>query len=53
MERKDNISKRIASAYRYLKLDGLIVIGGDGSMNILKKIADSEGLKNNWYPQDY
>ena len=33
----ENASKRIASAYKSLKLDGLIVIGGDGSMNILKK----------------
>ena len=40
----ENASKRIASAYKSLKLDGLIVIGGDGSMNILKKIADSERL---------
>jgi len=40
-----DVSKRIAAAYKSLNLDGLIVIGGDGSMNILKKIADREGLK--------
>ena len=39
-----DVTKKIASAYRALKLDGLIVIGGDGSMKILKKISDIGGL---------
>ena len=33
-------TKKIAAAYKSLKLDGLIIIGGDGSMKILKKISD-------------
>ena len=40
-----NVTKKIISAYKYLNLDGLIVIGGDGSMKILKKISDIGGLK--------
>ena len=39
-----DVSEKIASAYKFLKLDCLIVIGGDGSMKILKKIADSTGI---------
>ena len=38
-------TKKIISAYKSLKLDGLIVIGGDGSMKIFKKIADIGNLK--------
>ena len=34
----------IISGYNELGLDGLIVIGGDGSMKILKTIADKGGL---------
>ena len=34
----------IISGYHELGLDGLIVIGGDGSMKILKSIADKGGL---------
>ena len=33
-------TKKIKAAYKSLKLDGLIIIGGDGSMKILKKISD-------------
>jgi len=39
-----DVSEKIAAAYKFLKLDCLIVIGGDGSMKILKKIADSTGI---------
>ena len=40
-----DVTKKIISAYKYLDLDGLIVIGGDGSMKILKKISDIGDLK--------
>lgn len=40
-----DVTEKIASAYRSLNLDGLIVIGGDGSMKILKKISDATGIK--------
>jgi len=33
-------SKEIIQGYHSMKLDGLIIIGGDGSMQILKKLAD-------------
>ena len=33
-------TKKIESGYKSLKLEGLIIIGGDGSMKILKKISD-------------
>ena len=33
-------SKLIIEGYKSLNLDGLIIIGGDGSMQILKKLAD-------------
>ena len=33
-------TKKIEAAYKSLKLDGLIIIVGDGSMKILKKISD-------------
>ena len=36
---------KIISAYKSLNLDGLIIIGGDGSMKIFKKIADSTGIR--------
>ncbi len=39
-----DVSNRIISAYKSLKLDGLIVIGGDGSMKIIKEIADKGKL---------
>ena len=37
-------SDTIIEGYHLLKLDGLIVIGGDGSMKILKKIAEKGKL---------
>ncbi len=37
-------SDTIIEGYHLLKLDGLIVIGGDGSIKILKKIADKGKL---------
>tara|TARA_A100001015_G_scaffold316569_1_gene431199 strand:+ start:403 stop:1488 length:1086 start_codon:yes stop_codon:yes gene_type:complete len=37
-------TKNIIAAYKSLNLDGLIVIGGDGSMKILKNIADKGKL---------
>ncbi len=40
-----DVTKKIAAAYKSLKLDCLIIIGGDGSMKILKKIADSTDIK--------
>ncbi len=39
-----DVSKQIIEGYNLLKLDALIVIGGDGSMAILKKIADIGNL---------
>ena len=36
-------SKEIIEGYHQMKLDGLIIIGGDGSMQILKKLA-KEGI---------
>ncbi len=39
-----DVTKKISSAYNSLKLNCLIVIGGDGSMKILKKIADKTGI---------
>ncbi|MSP06959.1 MAG: ATP-dependent 6-phosphofructokinase [Candidatus Fonsibacter sp.] len=35
-----DLSDKIIEGYKLLKLDGLIVIGGDGSMKIFKKLAD-------------
>ena len=40
-----DVTKKIAAAYKSLNLDCLIIIGGDGSMKILKKIADSTDIK--------
>lgn len=37
-------TKKITKAYKSMNLDGLIVIGGDGSMKILKQIADKGNL---------
>jgi len=39
-----DISKKIIEGYKLLKLDGLIVIGGDGSMKIFKQLADQGKL---------
>ena len=36
-------SKEIIEGYHQMKLDGLIIIGGDGSMQILKKLAKEGG----------
>ena len=38
-------SKEIIEGYHQMKLDGLIIIGGDGSMQILKKLAKAGGMK--------
>ena len=38
-------SKDIIEGYHQMKLDGLIIIGGDGSMQILKKLAKEGGMK--------
>ena len=38
-------SKEIIEGYHQMKLDGLIIIGGDGSMQILKKLAKDGGMK--------
>ena len=35
-------SKEIIEGYHQMQLDGLIIIGGDGSMQILKKLAKEE-----------
>ena len=35
----------LIDGYHQLGLDGLIIIGGDGSMNILQKIAKKGSLK--------
>ena len=35
-----DVSDKIIEGYKLLKLDGLIVIGGDGSMKIFKQLAD-------------
>ena len=37
-------TKMIIEGYRQLKLDGLIIIGGDGSMQILQKLAKKGNL---------
>ena len=37
-DKKDN-SEKIIEAYKQLDLEGLIIIGGDGSMQILQKLA--------------
>ena len=37
-------SQMIIDGYRQLKLDGLIIIGGDGSMQILQKLAKKGNL---------
>ena len=39
-------SKEIIEGYNQMKLDGLIIIGGDGSMQILKKLAKEGDMKN-------
>ncbi|NDC43894.1 MAG: ATP-dependent 6-phosphofructokinase [Proteobacteria bacterium] len=39
-----DVSDKIIEGYKLLKLDGLIVIGGDGSMKIFKKLADKGKL---------
>ena len=38
-------SKEIIEGYHQLKLDGLIIIGGDGSMQILKRLAAEGNMK--------
>ena len=38
-------SKEIIEGYHQMKLDGLIIIGGDGSMQILKKLAKAGNMK--------
>ena len=38
-------SKEIIEGYHQLKLDGLIIIGGDGSMQILKRLAKEGDMK--------
>ena len=38
-------SKEIIEGYHSMKLDGLIIIGGDGSMQILKKLAKDGDMK--------
>ena len=38
-------SKEIIQGYHSMKLDGLIIIGGDGSMQILKKLAKDGDMK--------
>ena len=38
-ESATNNSVKIIEAYKQLELEGLIIIGGDGSMQILQKIA--------------
>ena len=38
-------SKEIIEGYHQMKLDGLIIIGGDGSMQILKKLAIQGDMK--------
>ena len=38
-------SKEIIKGYHSMKLDGLIIIGGDGSMQILKKLAKEGNMK--------
>jgi len=40
-----NQEKLLIDGYHQLGLDGLIIIGGDGSMNILQKIAKKGNLK--------
>lgn len=37
-------SPEVGAGYRYLGLDALIVIGGDGSLRIVQKIAQQEGM---------
>jgi phosphofructokinase-like protein len=41
---KKDRSEEIIEGYRMLGLDALIVIGGDGSLRILKQLADQGGL---------
>lgn len=41
--RKDR-SDEIIEGYRMLGLDGLIAIGGDGSLNILQRLSDKGGI---------
>ena len=38
-------SKDIIEGYQQMKLDGLIIIGGDGSMQILNKLAKNGNMK--------
>ena len=48
LKTKDKIvdqEKLLIDGYHQLGLDGLIIIGGDGSMNILQKIAKKGNLK--------
>jgi len=48
LKAKDKIvdqEKLLIDCYHQLGLDGLIIIGGDGSMNILQKIAKKGNLK--------
>ena len=42
--KKIDQSKKIIEGYRQLGLDGLIIIGGDGSMQILQKLAKKGSL---------
>jgi 6-phosphofructokinase 1 len=43
--KKVDRSKEIIEGYHQMKLDGLIIIGGDGSMQILKKLAKQGDMK--------
>ena len=38
-------SKEIIEGYHSMNLDGLVIIGGDGSMQILKKLANDGDMK--------
>ena len=40
-----NKSKEIIEGYHEMKLDGLIIIGGDGSMQILRKLAKNGDMR--------
>jgi 6-phosphofructokinase 1 len=46
-----NLSKQVIEGYHLLKLDGLIFIGGDGSMKIFKQLADRGKLNMVFIPK--
>ena len=46
MENIIDRSKEIIEGYHQMELDGLIIIGGDGSMQILKKLAKRRRYEN-------